>query len=187
MLDVALAFLVKNMNSYLATKSAIGTVQASRIVDDQGKWVIAEDSLGASVLNIEEERILRDQLPEMEWINGRNVQSPPSLKINLSLAFVANFRQYDQALRHLSLVLTHFQSHPSFTPDEFPGLDARIERLNVELQSLTFEQLNQVWTFIGGKQLPAAFYKVRMVILRDEEPIGMHPPVLQIDSQVHGP
>src|SRR5438876_12341694 len=52
MLDVALTFLVKNVNSYLAAKSVIGTVQASRVVDDQGKWVIAEDSLGASVLYI---------------------------------------------------------------------------------------------------------------------------------------
>jgi hypothetical protein len=81
------------------------------------------------------------------------------------------------------LVLTYFQSHPAFTPDEFPALDPGIEKLVVELQSLNFEQLNQIWAFIGGKHLPSVIYKVRMVALQDQVQKTVQPPltILQTD------
>ena len=62
----------------------------------------------------------------------------------------------------------YFQAHSSFTFEEYPALDPRIGKLTVELQSLNYEQLNQVWAFIGGKQLPSAIYKFRMVVLQDD-------------------
>src|SRR5688572_16851624 len=71
------------------------------------------------------------------------------LKLNLHVLFAAKFQKYDEALRSLSSVLTFFQSRPVFSASSYPGLDPRIERLTVELESMTFEQLNQVWAFIG--------------------------------------
>jgi hypothetical protein len=98
--------------------------------------------------------------------------------------FAANFQKYDVALKYLSLVLTYFQSHPAFTTDNQPALDPRIGKLTVELQSLTYEQLNQIWAFIGGKLLPSIVYKVRMVALQDETPKAVQPPITQIKSDI---
>ncbi|WP_437971286.1 DUF4255 domain-containing protein [Sorangium sp. So ce260] len=187
MLDVALVFLVKSVNAYLASRtgSSLGEVQPSRIVDDAGKWAIPEDRLGAAIINVEEERVFKSHLPEATLVNGRHVVVEPELKLNLHVLFAANFRQYDQALRYVSYVLMYFQAHPVFTQSDSPGLDERIGKLTLELQSLTYEQLNQVWAFIGGKQLPSVIYKVRMVALQDREPaIGV--PVTRIDAEVHG-
>jgi len=109
----------------------------------------------------------------------------PELKLNLHLLFAANFKVYDQALKYISHVLTYFQSHPSFTSVEYPPLDTWIEKLTTELQSLSYEQLNQVWAFIGGKQLPSVIYKVRMVSLQAMVPTLIQPPITEINTNLH--
>jgi hypothetical protein len=58
--------------------------------------------------------------------------------------------------------------------------------MSADIQSTGFEQLNQMWAFIGGKQLPSALYKVRVVVLRDEEPLSVGPPILEISSVLSG-
>lgn len=179
MLDVALKFLQAELNSYLLVRTAsdFGDVELGKPVDDSGRWAITEDHIGCSLIGIEEERALRTQLPTPTYLNGRQVLLEPDIKLNLHVLFAAYFRQYDQALKQLSHVLTFFQSHTVFTPDRNPGLDPRIEKLSVELQSLSFEQINQIWAFLGGKHLPSAAYRVRLVALQDTEPASADPPV----------
>jgi hypothetical protein len=109
----------------------------------------------------------------------------PPLKVNLHVLFAANLQQYDQALKYLSLVLSYFQSHPSFTPTEYPDLDPNIDKLALELVSLTYDQLNSIWTFIGGKQLPSVVYRVRMLLIQDAE-AGLGAPITRIGAQVQG-
>ena len=81
-------------------------------------------------------------------------------------------------------MLTFFQSHSVFTRARYPGLDPRIEKLGVDLMSLGYEQLNQVWTFVGAKYLPSAVYRVRLVALQDDEPASVAPPITRIDAAV---
>lgn len=187
MLDAALTFLVAEVNAYLfaRTGTAGGSVTAGRLVDDAGKSVIPADQIGLALVNVEEERTLKAQMPETSLVNGRQVVLQPPLKINLHLLFAANFTQYDIALRQLSWVLTFFQAHPSFTRDSHPALPERVAKLAVELQSLSFEQLNQVWGAIGGKQLPSVMYRVRLVPLQDTEPSRVQTPVHEIAGTFH--
>lgn len=188
MLDVALHFLTAELNAYLVARGArkatdeIGKVEVGRLVDDAGKWAITDDHVGVSLIHIDEERVMRSQLPETIVSGGKHIVLEPKLKLNLHVLFAAKFQKYDEALRSLSLVLTYFQSHPTFTQDTYPGLDPRIERLTVELQSLSFEQLNQVWAFLGAKHLPSAIYKVRMVALQDSAPASVQAPLSEIGT-----
>jgi hypothetical protein len=85
-------------------------------------------------------------------------------------------------LRYLSHVITFFQAHPSFTPDIFPGLDPRIEKLAVEMLPYGPEQLNQMWAYIGAKYLPSVVYRVRMILLQDSEPQGIGKPIATIET-----
>jgi hypothetical protein len=68
---------------------------------------------------------------------------------------------------------------------EYPALDRSIEKLTTELQSLSYEQLNQIWAFIGGKQLPSVIYKVRMVSLQGIVPTVIQPPIMEINTNLH--
>jgi|SRR5215475_5038490 len=188
MIDVALRFLVAEVNAYLLarTGSSFGEAELSRPVDDNGRWAVREDHLGVALVNIEEERVLKSQGRESTYVEGRQVVVEPDLKVNLHVLFAANFKQYDQALRHISHVLTLFQARPAFAPDRSPGLDPRIEQLTLELLSLSYEQLNQMWAFIGGKQLPSVVYRVRLISLHDAEPAAIQPPITTIATTVRG-
>ena len=187
MIDVALKFLLTEVNAYLFARTGFdsGGVDLGRLVDDSGKWAIKDEHIGAALVNIEEERTLKSQLPDIAFINGRQVLLEPELKLNLHVIFAANFKQYDIALRQLSWVLTFFQAHPGFPRDQHPNLDPRIERLTAELLSLTYEQLNQLWAVIGGKQLPSVVYRVRLVALQDTEPTAIQRPVTAIGGTLH--
>ena len=83
-----------------------------------------------------------------------------------------------------ALLLTFFQAHPVFTPADYPGMPAGIERLSVELLNYGPEQLNQLWTCIGSKHLPAMVYRVRMLWLQDAEPQGTGQPVTGIQTHM---
>lgn len=186
MLDISVNFLTRELNAYLLARTGgtFGSALLSRIANDSGKWAIPDDQIGVALVNVEEERALKSQLPQMQYAEGRHVIVEPEVKLNLHLLFAAYFKNYDQGLRQLSLVLTFFQSHPVFTRERHPGLDPRIEKLGVDLVTLGFEQLNQLWAFVGAKQLPSAVYRVRLVAMQDMEPAAIQPPITTIGTEI---
>lgn len=192
MLDLALLFLKNELNTYLSTHLSTPTaantveVRLSKLVDEAGRYAIAEETLGITVINIEEDRTFKSHVPEYAYSNGQHLVLEPDLKLNLHILIAANFKQYDQGLKYISLVLTFFQSHPFFDSTTYADLDPRLEKLVVELQSLSYEQLNQVWAFIGGKQLPSVIYKVRLVVLQDQGLTTIQPPITQINTILQG-
>jgi hypothetical protein len=187
MLDIALKFIIDELNTYLNTKTGVVSteiIQLSKLVDEVGKYAFDEGTVAATIINIEEERIFKAQLPEYTYVKGQHVVMEPELKLNLHIVFAANFKLYDQALKYISYILSYFQSHSSFTSEEYPALDPRIQKFNVELQSLNYEQLNQVWGFIGGKQLPSVFYKARLITLQDDAQTTVKPPIIEINANL---
>jgi hypothetical protein len=186
MLDVALQFLRDQLNTYLLTRTGSDTVKVklSKVVDEAGKYAFDQETIGASIINIEEERTVKTHLPEYIYMNGQHVIKDPDLKLNLYVMFAANFKVYEEALKYLAHVLIYFQSQPSFSGEEFPDLDPGLAKLTLELQSPGYEQLNQIWAFIGGKQLPAAIYKVRMVILEPEAVSEIRPPLTKLGTVI---
>ena len=190
MLDIVLKFLTDELKTYLNIRTGSNSaevVKMSRLLDQEGKYAFDEGTIAATIINIEEERTFKSQLPDYTYKNGQHVVLEPEIKLNLHVMFAANFKQYDTALKYISYVLMYFQSHHYFTSEEYPALDERIGKLTMELQSLSYEQLNQVWAFIGGKQLLSVIYKVRMVILQDEAQMAIQPPITIINTQIEGP
>jgi hypothetical protein len=186
MLHLAADFLTRELNAWLFSRTggALGAATLTRIVNENGRYAIPDDQLGVTLVNLEEERTLRSQLPHTAYVAGRQVMREPELKLNLYLLFAANFRNYEQGLKQLSAVLEFFQGHPVFTRERNPGLDPRIEKLALDLIGLTLEQLNQLWAFVGAKHLPSVLYRVRMLALQDAEPAAVHPPITVIGSSV---
>lgn len=186
MLDTALKFLKDELGDYFfkRTGSHSVVVKMSSVVDETGKYSFDKETVCASIINIAEERTFKSNSPEYTYVNGQHVVLEPALKLNLYVMFAANFTQYDVALRYISYVLTYFQSHPCFTPDQNPALENGISKIVVELQSLNYEQLNQIWTFVGGKQLPSVIYKVSMIALQDESLKAVQPPLTVINTDM---
>lgn len=189
MLDITLQFLKDELNSYLhaRTGSSAEVVKLSKLVDEAGKYAFDKDTICATIINIEEERTVKEHLPHYSQVNGQHVILMPELKLNLYVMFAANFKLYDVALKYLSHLLIFFQAHPMFIASEYPALDQRIEKLTMELQSPSFEQLNQIWAFIGAKQLPSLIYKLRMVVLQDTAEAAIQPPLQTLSTSFRAP
>ena len=186
MLDVAIGFLKDELNTYLLTQTGSDTVMVimSTVVDEAGRYAFAGDSICCTIINIEEERILKNHHPDYTTVNGQHVVLTPELKLNLDVLFAANFTQYDQALKYISYVLTFFQAHSVFASDQYPALAPGIGKLTAELLTLNYEQLNELWAFIGARHLPSVVYKVRMVTLQDAAQTEVHPPLTTIRTTI---
>ena len=189
MIDLAVNFLNVALNDHLVSRAGPTAPRSlvSRLVDPTGRLALNDDTLAATVINIEEERVMRGQTREVTLVAGRHVSSEPALRLNLYLLFAAHFRQLDQGLKYLSMVVGCFQAQPIFKPATHPALDTGIQQLSCELQSLSFEQLNQIWAYLGAKYLPSVVYKVRMVVVQHGEAVTTGPPIRQIDVDSSNP
>ncbi|WP_153801270.1 DUF4255 domain-containing protein [Foetidibacter luteolus] len=119
-----------------------------------------------SLINIEENRISRD--PSNYQKNGTELTlKNPAVHLNLTLLFtsVRNEGGYGLSLQSVQEVIRFFQRKYVFDHVNTPALDAGIEKLILEMMSLGFEQLNQLWSILGGRYQPSVVYRMRMVTI----------------------
>ncbi|RPH32901.1 MAG: DUF4255 domain-containing protein [Bacteroidales bacterium] len=177
MIDTALNFLTQEINTYLKIKNNTpneNKIVLSSIATDSG-LVIPNKSLGLSLINIEEERVFKEQRAAFLNENGKTQSYNPELRLNLYILITSNFQDkliedpsddYKEGLKQLSYVILFFQSKNVFTNDNSPllaSIDPNIQRIIVELYSYSFEQLYNFWSVVGTKYLPSVLYKVRML------------------------
>ncbi|MEO6834270.1 MAG: DUF4255 domain-containing protein [Chitinophagaceae bacterium] len=181
MIDLTLKFLADEINQYLLQQPnlVIGDLSlvmgnTSRIFDTDTSAVEVSMANRAviSLVNVEEDRLSRQQ--ELVTKNaglGITYQQPPVF-LNLSVLFVMNLKSQEASLRWLSAIIRFFQFQPVFTPLSHPALNSGIEKLTVEMQTLSFEQSNQLWSMLGGKYLPSVLYKVRQISVDENAILG---------------
>ncbi len=127
----------------------------------------------ASVANIEQEGTLRN-LPHTMTTTGddglpRGIRQSPRVWLNIYVLFAANNTNYENALFYISKVIGFFQANHVFSPAQNPGLNPNIEKLIFDMHSMSFEELNHVWSYMGGKYVPSVMYKMRMVAIQEAE------------------
>ncbi len=176
MLFETLTFLAREVNAYLDDK--LGTSLEARV--KLGNVALALDtgpSSGAllgkavmSLVNIEEDRATRTPTNRVKTATEARYKNPPVL-LNLYVLFAIN-KDYEDALKWLGQILTFFQHQKRFTPATHPTLDSRIQELSLELYTMNFEQVNHLWSTLGGKYLPSALYKIRQITLDENAVYG---------------
>lgn len=175
MIDLALDFLTRQVNTYLRMKldpsSNANFIQLSNIShfgqDEDVGIDAASQNAFLSLINIEEDRISKSQEGFVRK-ETTVVYKNPKIFLNLYALFSVNLSTYSEALKRLSLIIQFFQYRFVFDTTNSPSLDSRIEKLIVEMYTLSFEQSNQMWGTLGGKYLPSVLYKVRMVGIEED-------------------
>ena len=184
MIHHALEFLTTEVNTYLDLINGTmdeGKLILTNVATQEGNWAIPPNRLGLSLINIEEEKIFKEQRSSFVNAQGLAQKYNPEIKINLYILFTANYTssmaendgvEYLEGLKQLSYVLSFFQGKNVFTPDNSPTLEnTGVQKLVVELFSYNFEQLYNFWTVLGAKYLPSVLYKVRLIHFQDEHVI----------------
>lgn len=135
-----------------------------------------EDKVVLSLVNLDEEPTLKNTPHYTLKDNQTEYQNPP-VNMNLYILISANRDSYDKSLRSISKTVEFFQGKSLFTSSNtvynrnnvaFDVLD--YFKFNVQLYTPGFEQLNNIWGTLGGRQLPSVIYKVQIVqIKRDKK------------------
>ncbi|MFB2121377.1 DUF4255 domain-containing protein [Parapedobacter sp. 2B3] len=138
-----------------------------------------------SLVNIEEVRLARDQQYVVK-VNGDLLPKNPPVHLDLSLLFTAYGSGYANNLQNLQEIIAFFQKRPVFKAADIPGLaEDNIELLTMEMVTLGLEQLQQLWSMLGGKYRPSILYKMRMLTI-DSVLDGPIPPVREIHARFKG-
>jgi hypothetical protein len=171
-----LIFLKNRLNAYLQTKWGWNPEESREdhvVFIDGERMDPLTFQLGAVstlLINIEEENVLRLPDPYMRvYPDGIREQVQPDIRLNLYVLFVARFKQYEDALHYLSVIIQYFQNHRVLNHHNAPELDERIEKLVIELITLPFAEQNEVWNALRTTYHPSVLYKVKMVVFRDED------------------
>jgi hypothetical protein len=175
MIDKALAFLAQEANAYFdarfgpSTQKWVTLGNIAKLADSEnpgggGGADSANTMLG--LVNVEEDRIAKN--PEnvhrtAEGIVYRN----PKIHLNLYVLFAVAHNNYAMALQTLATIIQCFQSARVFDAASNPSIDPALEKLSLDLFTLNFEQVNHLWSTLGGKYLPSVLYKVRVIGIED--------------------
>ncbi len=198
MLHSSLEFLTHELNEYLklrtgTSESGDQKIYLTNVATDEGV-VIPENSLGMSLINIEEERIFKEQKAVQANGEGNMNKRNPEIKLNLYILISAYFQgnssdstaDYSEGLKQLSYVISFFQAKNVFTSENSPSMsdfDSRIKRLIVELFSYDFEQLYNFWSVVGTHYLPSVLYKIRLVRFQESAILDSGKPIEKIGIQ----
>jgi|JI8StandDraft_2_1071088.scaffolds.fasta_scaffold06829_5 hypothetical protein len=155
------------LNDYLQARfSQVGELAIlSNITKPDGTPVIENmDTVALTLIHIQEERALQ-RATKFET-------GTAPVYINLYVLFSAHYTEtgsYRQALDHLTGVIGFFQSNPVLTKQNVPTLPTRVEKLVPEFVNQEMQNAHFVWSMLGAKHAPSVMYKIRMIVVDDEQ------------------
>jgi hypothetical protein len=177
MIYPVLKFLTEQLNLYIdqvkdngdAVKSPVSILQnIARLNDDD---LIKTNNLLISLANFAEESTMKNNPSHSILRNETAEYKNPPVNLNLFVLITACMTNYENALIYLSHTITFFQGKYIFTlknsSTQVKGLPVDF-RIILDLYTLSFEQINYLWSTLGGKQQPFVCYKVRLLQIERE-------------------
>ncbi|MBK9452789.1 MAG: DUF4255 domain-containing protein [Bacteroidetes bacterium] len=180
MIHEALKFLVDQLNEYLFQKMGeAGLVIRSRLVTSEGKELNLNNKIVCQLVNVEEERIGKAQVPLAPPVGSGFPVRNPEIRLNLSVLFTAispdttptdgeSDQEYEISIKMLGYVIQFFQYRHYFTTENSPSLPHNLGSLVVELYPVTLESQNYLWASLGAKYRPSVVYKVRLITVYED-------------------
>ncbi len=197
MSSLLINIIVEQLNQYIkSTRDASQDTSTDPVVlGNMAKTKIAggddnslEERVVVSLVNVAEEGTLKNK-PAFRRVGLENIEIQPPVHVNLYLLFAANVSNYSMAIEYLLRVMEFFQSKKLFKFKNAPmaSVDPNlVERqgdieICIELHTLSFEQLNDLWGSLGSKQVPFVLYRARLIPIQMELPMARSGLITEID------
>ncbi len=183
MIDKVVKHIVAELNFYFdpALQDSNKLVEAGSLFNAKGEATSITNKLLVSIVNIREDPHYHSLEIYKKNDEGKNQLIKPEIKLNVYFLLAATHTEYNQALKAVSRAIAFFQHRKSF--DIFAGDDsisAVTNHVVFEMESLSFEQQNNVWGMLGGKYQPSVMYKAGIIDIRDERVEGIVSSVKEI-------
>ncbi|WP_457355355.1 DUF4255 domain-containing protein [Roseateles sp. P5_D6] len=190
MIDAALLHIAGHLNAVLrrSHQSAEDLVAVTGLQEADGSPAAgASNRLSAFLVNLE-----RDGVPGQpaQVIGGgeRLPRSAPPVHLNLLIMFAANYggTTYPEALKLIGSTIACFQATPVLDAHNSPGLDPRLDKLALAIESLNLQEMATLWGVLGGRYLPSVLYRVRLITIDARQPDAQMPSVRSPRITAHG-
>ena len=195
MIYESLHILTKKLDFYLRSASdnleetqdiaTLGNIAFAELSSDQNHQNLV-DQVVVSLISVEEDPSLKNQRHFVKK-NDHFQKQNPKVFANLNILISAYYPdEYNNSLKMLNRVVQFFQGENilRYKDSPLPELAQvnNIETLevNLEMISLSFEQLNHLWGNLGGKIVPSVLYKARVVAIEREAPLSTGPAITHI-------
>lgn len=178
MIDKAILLLKDELQSYISLLDASVNVTVDNIgLFETSKGDTLTNNIIITLVNIEEESTLKNQPVLKRPFNNKAIYQNSPVHLNLYILLTCNYsgNDYPLALKRLGYVIRFVQSKNSFSSAssvaggliDFSDEDNMDLKFTLELFTLTFEQINHLWGSLGGRQMPFAMYKLRLVAITE--------------------
>jgi hypothetical protein len=178
-------FLKDDINSFIVNKKGVEDAfvvfaNLNNVIENTQN---SDNKIVISIVNIEEEKILKSPDNYIKSTTEINYKNPP-----VWLNFICLFTYYTKSSENyngidmLANVVQYFQSRPrinkitAFVPANFPTI---YDDLRAEFVSLNYEQTNYLWGLFGGKYHPSVVYKFKTIPIDNLDITPGGPPILE--------
>ncbi|MCL9804007.1 DUF4255 domain-containing protein [Flavobacterium amniphilum] len=168
-------------------------------LNDGDDFLLNKTTIVMSIVNIEEDKTLRNQSVYIKETNDHTQISrykQPTQHLILSVLFASyskDLSKYLDGIDRLKNVISYFQQNNSFyyKDDDSELIDydtylgktevqqEHYQKITMESVSLSNDQLNQMWSYLGSRYMPSVLYKLRFCIIQ-ESPVSQENVVKKI-------
>ena len=182
MIDKVLDFVRTQLNTYLQNKLSLLPTEDAIILSNVSQLNETQPSSGGndvdpqnafiSLINIEEDRISKSPENFVRALDGSITYKSPKIFLNLYLLFAVNLSSYPESLKRLSYIIQFFQYQNVFTPLSSPSMPEGVDELILDLMTLSYQDLNNLWGILGSRYLPSVMYKMRLISINEDFVLG---------------
>jgi len=160
-------------------------VVLNNLIDSDGTVPqLNENKVVISLINIEKETAKPFYTRNRQTAAGSYTDMNPAERYNLDLLISANFDEYSETLKYLDAVIGFFQSRPCIDASVLSTIPAGVNKLEFEIEKITYHQMQSLWTAMGAKYQPSVIYKMRLVTVQANETEGFSPAVLNTSTLI---
>lgn len=169
MINAAINQLALNLDEALRKTFHLdeNIVVVSNTVEQDGSLPLqANNKVALSLINIEREIYSKKHTTMGAGFSRAPISNQPvhlNIYVMVSICFGGN--NYLESMKFLSNTIVFFQRHPVFDHANSPEMDDRIEKLILDIENLSIQDLSNLWGVLGGKYFPSVLYRVRMVTI----------------------
>ena len=99
------------------------------------------------------------------------------ISLNLHVLFAAKYSRYEVGLEMISQVIAYLHAKPLFTQANTPTMAPGLDRLQLTMTPMSFEEQSHLWGMLGASYLPSALYSLRMLTFGGGQIDGMDPTI----------
>lgn len=175
MLDLALKAISIQLNRYMhrhfdLDEDAVMLTSPFDLEGNASAWV--KNKLVIFLSNINKDTLpntARNSVPAGQLSTTSFTSSAP-LALNVYIIVAASFdtSRYQESLKYLSNAINCFQQQPVIDPHNYPEMSDQIEKLILEIENVSINDLSNLWGILGGHYIPSVMYKVRMLVFSDD-------------------